>query len=894
MIKKFIALFCLISIFYPAFSFADIGSETIFITRISDDVAPGDLFTVYGYNLNNAELYAADSSSAPFKIDVINHDMRGNYLTARLPKEKSAGCYLIWAEKGEDFSGQKILNAPRPQWLSESAAAENQIVSIYGRGLSPFEYGSDNSVSVRLTNPQNTIPIDATGISPFEIVFSIPENTPIGQYEVEVNVGFGIWHGLEYTEFTPYLEIVPPVTDPLNLGVWWAGEFNWSNIVYPAATPNDGISDADAINTAIRSASNAGGGVVMLSSGVYELGSTSLRIRNGVVLRGAGKDSTILRTSGAWQVIETTGSPTGLMGVADLNIEFYQSVPDKRVPDAFINLGGATVSRGFVVNVKTVAPPTRRRYENSSLDDGRGFGLMTSASSDMLLRGCEFNSYAAMWLDVKKHMRIADNIFNLSAGCIYSIGVCQIITDNEIYINTPPGETSEYNSEGVITRGPSFVANNHISGAGRENHNDGETIMTENAGKQTMFFGNVTSAAGTEIIVDPLYDKNWTFGSSAWGNWHIVITDGKGLGQYRSIIGSDKENLSLTVDSEWEIVPDNTSRFTIIMPAKGITIYNNYAENSAKGYWFYNDVLDGVIYGNISINTEGVMNHAYAHDRSNSQEFAVIYFNRLEKNVVSGVSTKSGISAIGEIVKIELNTEAGYTPKMIDVFGLSSYGTEILKNDFTGDPNHTTHNNQTSEAPDICGIYYSQMNRVNITRPCSEAAIIQGNVVRNSERGITIGGGVYPSEWFDSMSEFSVALSGVVAADNSFTNVKRSYISTLGAEYAKQITGDTITGVIPKLYKNSQQVSSLSTGNFKISLQVKSLAESENTYTLYAVMMDGDIIKSIKAEKQEIAAGGEETIEIPFTITPAEAGYKLMMLIWKDNLEPVNAVTYYQ
>ncbi len=62
------------------------------------------------------------------------------------------------------------------------------------------------------------------------------------------------------------------------------------------ATYNPGTS-ASTINTAITNCSNAGGGVVYLNAGTYNL-SAGLSLKNNVTLRGAGADATLLVISG--------------------------------------------------------------------------------------------------------------------------------------------------------------------------------------------------------------------------------------------------------------------------------------------------------------------------------------------------------------------------------------------------------------------------------------------------------------------------------------------------------------------------------------------------------------------------------------------------------------------
>src|SRR5262245_55037640 len=65
------------------------------------------------------------------------------------------------------------------------------------------------------------------------------------------------------------------------------------------ATPDDGLDDTAGIQAAISRAALAGGGIVALARGRYQIaGSIELGFAHGVMLQGAGVDVTVLERTG--------------------------------------------------------------------------------------------------------------------------------------------------------------------------------------------------------------------------------------------------------------------------------------------------------------------------------------------------------------------------------------------------------------------------------------------------------------------------------------------------------------------------------------------------------------------------------------------------------------------
>jgi hypothetical protein len=890
------------------------------IIRMSDDIEPGETFNIFGGDLNTTgfvvkamELNGNQPTQIPppeaITLEVLNVDNDGAYLTTRLPLASSAGLYAVWIGSTGNWSNPSILNSPRPQWLSEDEVRLGQRIRINGRCLDPKEFGLSNLPIVRLTDTSTLVQtnIMATNANPFAIEFDIPQDMALGTNTVEVSIDGSNWRGLEFSEYTNTLIVKAADSDPLNLGVWWAGDYKWANNYNPAVADNNTATiNTTNINNAITTAYYAGGGIVNLPAGSFKV--TKINLKNGVVLKGVGSNSngTILKGTSSSSIIYADRSygANGLMGISDIKITLDSQTPTYNYPDFIIDLNSnpSGLTRCFVNNVVTDMPYSLIHYDsvNAKYTDGRTIGIYCDANSHFMIKDCSFKGYiSAPYCNIKTYGQILNTIVNTTTNHIRQVGVCSTFIGNTINIHKEYAlqKPWEWNSEGIVARGPTYIADNTITGAGRDGNNDGEIILTENAGAGTKMYGAITSATENTVTVNPFRGSDYNFSNPLWGKYHIVITDGKGLGQYRVLTGGNSVTKILTVDKPWDILPDGTSKYSVVLPSKGVTVYNNYASDCAKGYWLYNDNLDSVIYKNQGDNTEGCLIHNYSNVHTATDvSFGVSYFNRLESNNMTGVSARSKVGFIGEIYKLDVFNDGLNVPYINETYAVGSYGTEIKDNTYTG-PEVIEAPINYNEGPKINGICYSHSTRINITKPVGKCAILEGNSIYNSDRGITIGGRACPIWWFDAPSEYTRGVTGVIAKGNGFVNVINPYICNLGMNDAAILVGQMETRVMAQLSTNSEPQQKLTATTMQLKLEAKNIGATLQNAEFIVIIYNNNIIKNIYTTPISIAEGVSSTFTQQFTISSQElTTSSVKCFLWenKSTLKPLAVTTEYK
>lgn len=162
-----------------------------------------------------------------------------------------------------------------------------------------------------------------------------------------------------------------------------------------------------------------------------------------------------------------------------------------------------------------------------------------------------------------------------------------------------------------------YVMNNNASRVGELNYNSGEHILFEEEG--VLYVGKVTLSNNnmTLKLKDANLEKwksNTTFAGFITGNdgkpklGHtrdvigqlVIITKGKGQGQWRTVVSSKKGEV--TVDRPWEIQPDETCTFVVVPGFANCVVYANTIEGPKMYYKNYNSTNGVNAYGTM-INT---------------------------------------------------------------------------------------------------------------------------------------------------------------------------------------------------------------------------------------------------------------------------------------------------
>jgi hypothetical protein len=224
-------------------------------------------------------------------------------LTVRLPKEVSSDVvYRLWVvNSASEWSAPARINDPRPMWMSPAYvyatsdfAGLQRRIRVMGRNLQ-LE-GSAPPLRIRLKGPETyTLMAGASaGTKPVVLKYvaeaSLPARAAPGSYIVSVSRNGRDWTDVLDQKFSVLPD--PPPLPTLSI----------TDNRFGTCRPGDGSDDSGCLAKAIEAARQAGGGVVMIPSGTWDLSPVSrgdpeaeFVLPEHVQLRGAGAGTTTLR-----------------------------------------------------------------------------------------------------------------------------------------------------------------------------------------------------------------------------------------------------------------------------------------------------------------------------------------------------------------------------------------------------------------------------------------------------------------------------------------------------------------------------------------------------------------------------------------------------------------------
>jgi hypothetical protein len=735
--------------------------------HVSDAVQPGQPFSINGEWLDHEEievLLSTQNGSTPpadaLKASILQVDDAGHFVVAVLPPTINSEIFCVWVKTRAGCSAPILLNSPRPLFLSQSEAWEEQKIQIVGRNLDPAEYGAKGSPRVRLVNDETFQEAVVVERNPFAVTITIPRIDP-GKYRMEISTDGILWIELPEDE---HLTVIPVGKDPLDLGVAWADNFHWNRVfnVVDYGVPNAGASDVTAqVQKVIDAIKSEGGGVVYFPAGRYKL--SRILLPADIVLRGAGvSESVLISTSAGGNFIQSAGDGAvrGRQGIAHLMIELDN--PKVR-PNAFIWLGepwgqnnnisdrnARTASELFVKNVNLnypLSPPAEK-------DGQRGIGLEWIARSRALCEDCRFVGYRAVpYINYIGHYySLKRNYFEFCTGVVVNTGSHVFYVNNEL-VGRREFAAAEDDLHVLFARDRSYMANNIVSGMGSVvDNNDGEALCVEvpnayfNSGRVLTGTGNVLTVEPQVKLTTPLVQ---------FGHLAVTIVGGRGLGQLRPVAGIDANSNSISVTIPWSVVPDSTSTFALILPLDQVTFYRNSISDCWKGLWFFGNSFDSVQAENISNGTEG----SFVWTERNPGTLIPGYYVRIARNQIAGVSPKSHHGGI--------SCYTGQPDREATFKSVMAYNFEVLYNTISGIPQAKPVN--ATEAPPYSGLAIvaaarGVLGHGGATSGSGTNTILYGNHLTNLAAGVTI----------------DYSLDGTVIMKNTYTGTVPEFLQNEG------------------------------------------------------------------------------------------------------------------
>ena len=807
------------------------------LLRASDAVKPGDIFNVYGEvitsenfeavleNVGKTAVSEIPSESAE-KLDAKYIDEAAQYASFLLPESAAAGTYALWIKNQYGWSKPVYINKARALWLSTEQATARNDVYVSGRNFDLSEIGGETNTHVKLSGDNGSFEAEILDINPFAVKFTVNETVPSGDYVVSVSNDGALY---SESEDGVLLTVKDKVKDPYNIGVSWADEFNWDNVANVKDFGAEGDAskyDTAAIQAAIDSVTEEGG-FVYLPEGTYII--ESLKLPGYVVIAGDGMDKTTLLYRGDTEnrtqseinadvIVQSDYERRGIegrQGILNITIDIDKSSDVKYQPKNYFWLGhgwnplNASARTAKYIFVKNSRIGTRS-FDWEKMEGVSGLGdklrkaaSLVAADKYLLVEGCEFLGDTASFTStyMNRYIMFRNNTVNTFYGnvcchCENTIYENNSITRCPWYIGKDVG----ISRQGIYSRNNSYVANNTINNTGCY-QGDGEVIATESYNSGTRMYGNVEAAGASTLKLKPKTNKvgfvldNKTWGNDGWdlskrgyGTWNIVITDGRGVGQRRNIVSADRSTRTMKIDRPWDIIPDSTSKFTVYLPEDHISYYKNTVSDCSWAFLLYGGGYDNVIAYNEGYNMQGIdmcaiLKESYEDNSGDNMDNRVWfhYFTRCAGNKFIGPSWKSKVVGITLNVKYEMG----------DLNSRYAYGIEIKNNYIEGDgttgDDVVAHLDRLTKegaksvgyaAYNGIGMRFANNKKLPVDKKQGQAIIIQNNIMKNLDRGITFGGDRYSTDK-DANYVNNYACSntaGVILKGNEFENVAEPYI----------------------------------------------------------------------------------------------------------------------
>lgn len=582
----------------------------------------------------------------------------------------SATEYALWVVSPQnEWSEPFVINDPRPLWITPSymyAASDfaglGRLVRIVGRNLA----ARSREVRVRLQGSRRYVlaaanPVSgAADLQNFIIEAKLPPGILPGKYSVSISVDGSSWVDVPGQKFS-----VEP--DPPSLPV-----FDISDTKFGHCRPNDGADDLPCLNRALESARAAGGAIIRVPAGTWDLiplwsGSNreaALTLGSNIHLHGVGTarilwhDSPQSPATAALLLLEGNNSVTGLGFDDDRRFDSFERSrpviqlghrPDGRAPgrktpqevnrivlawNRFehvgigVAAGGVPIHELFVTHNEFAGYARDLELPGSPLTVDNPFRI-----DDGVIRWNRF--IAGGYADAGAHQGVLATGLGASTRVDFSSNIADGASLQGLQSSQDiPGWRAAFfwnmsnNSEYLL------VSDNRIDCPG-DKAGDGEAIAFDANGDNEAYHGFQPVFAATRASLSVRGSLVPTGGAgattSAYIGYWIQVVGGPGLGQTRKIMRQSEEPESAAtvfdVSPAWDVVPESgISRVIITRQYWQAYVVGNQVRQSAPTCRKSNrngprggvitlagPAVDSVVQGNRQYGTDGIfVGHGYS------------------------------------------------------------------------------------------------------------------------------------------------------------------------------------------------------------------------------------------------------------------------------------------
>ena len=350
------------------------------------NAAPGEIISIQGVNFDSTSQVWLDETggAAPSQLAVVNRTGL-TWMAVQVPPS-TTGPMILWVSNNSGVSNSVILNGAVPLNLDALEIVPGGAFRVLGQNLLVAGY----TPSVSVDGQAATINIGASSSN--MLVATAPASlNPTSASVIMVDNG----NGTGPMQLDRTITVVAGSGDPFGLGVGWAAGFTFAGNIVTVNTPCNGSGDdTAAIQTAINSAANAGGGVVQVPAGTCII-TSSLNMESDVVLQGAGKDVTFIEYEANYPIysqgfdlvglrnftLVNSGSATEGMGWQQNTRSFFQNI---KIEMGFTRQLFLTGNQNFVVTQTDFIQGGSLNEENPYLfSDCSGFVFSNNTSTSI-------------------------------------------------------------------------------------------------------------------------------------------------------------------------------------------------------------------------------------------------------------------------------------------------------------------------------------------------------------------------------------------------------------------------------------------------------------------------------------------------------------------------------
>lgn len=634
-----------------------------------------------------------------------------------VPADMPLGIYAcrVASEKGK--SEPILINRPDPWWAQGDGgqgASPGGWVRIFGNCLSLS--GGAPRVLLVCGNAQVTPAIsDSNG---YAIAVKLPPDCAEGEYQVFVHNGFGGPAGW---------------SKPVTIAI--AKPKPWPNTLFNVrdfgATGQGTSDDTGAIKEALAKAEQAGGGVVYLPRGKYMMTET-LVVPRFTIVRGERQDLAAILWPDRDDPLPAIVKGTNSFGLEDITIYCtrytHVIVADQTEPDAGnVHLRRVRV-RADIFRGHMKPDGVHERFAQFMKLSTGGGDTVRLGGPNVEITDCDlYGSGRSVYLFRVRGARVANNVlYNGRWGWYCFDGSDGLIFENNQVLGADLMSTGgSLNCYRSACSQNVYYANNTL----KNMHGWDREAMTSDAGYGA-YWGAAASITPTGFDIVPTEEwEKWAKRKDTWAGAGVFILSGKGAGQYRLVKSYDGKHVE--VDRPWAVAPDETSEITITMLQRNYLFVNNEFFDAGIAIQFYGTSVHHIVDGCKSTRAGGFYNSGRWYRHYQPSWFCQFFNNE----ILEGNCYRFG-------------------PNNATVAGDSYIGTYGLPKPPSTAPLALGSIHRRNRLHNNAKILISGGR--NAKAPCVKDAIVENNVIENSDVGVEIDAGC----------------EGVLLRGNTFANVK--------------------------------------------------------------------------------------------------------------------------